>query len=157
MCFFSQDQLVTTPVKCHVPGKLIRLSVTHCLLGAVLTLAHSTQHETGFQTPHTKAGVLHKPHYLYKQFTHSEHFYMRTQPISKFPEAYYGPVSQAGLSKDRVSGLLCFLFPAQLPNPAFGDQNVMLFISRPCHAKCVQRHVHACIYTMHGASTTRLC
>ena len=53
-------------MKCHQPGKLTRASVPR---GFAQGLAY---HTCNFQTPKRKAGVQHKPHYLYEEFRHGD-------------------------------------------------------------------------------------
>lgn len=105
--------VVTTRVKCFLPGKVI--SEVPCpgfLLGAgridTLCLAH-----TKFPGLRGKAVVRHKPHYLHKQSRLSEPQGMvGSIRKSTFPDSSRGPTLQAGLLRGSMLGpatltLLC--------------------------------------------------
>lgn len=70
---FLQQQVVTTNMKCHLPGKL-RDSAPKVFIGEMVTQAPSTQHIPESQTRRRKADVQQKLHCLHKEFRHSEPF-----------------------------------------------------------------------------------
>lgn len=107
--YLLQYWVVTTHMKCHMPGKLIsdsmaRIFMEACHMGS-LSLAH-----TRFPDSQRKS----KPHCLHNlgKMRYSYHGIVGTLPKSRIPGASQGLILQGSFSKDSVSAVFYCLFTA---------------------------------------------